>query len=362
MTNIHELLDEVELQEKQHQRFYLGISGIGNPNQRLVWMRYRWLMPNDFEPRVLRLLDLGNVVEDYLIKKLRKIPGVSIYDVDSNGKQFETEALGGHVKGHIDGVGRNFPGMDKKNPYLLEFKTANDNRFKNLQKLNSYCEWSDEYAAQLHLYMGLFNFKHAIAIVYNKNNSDLYTEVVEFDKILFDSLMDKAKDILSREDPPENYIPETDYRIRSFMTAKQQASYLGRALPDNIHCRSCRFAKIDMKKGDAHWHCDQHDKKISTDRQLKGCSRHNYIPELIPAAMIERDKDVVVYEKDGFRFVNVSEDKSSTDSNFYSSKELIQVVNAGFPTELLEKTDNIKRLLNGTLLQIKPWVETGVPF
>ena len=104
MTNIHELFDEVELQEKQHQRFYLGISGIGNPNQRLVWMRYRWLMPNDFEPRVLRLLDLGNVVEDYLIKKLRKIPGASIYDVDSNGKQFETEALGGHVKGHIDGV------------------------------------------------------------------------------------------------------------------------------------------------------------------------------------------------------------------------------------------------------------------
>jgi len=119
MTKIHELLDQVELQEKQHKRFYLGISGIGNSNQRLVWMRYRWLMPNDWEPRVLRLLDLGNVVEDDLIKKLRKIPGASIYDVDSNGKQFETEALGGHVKGHIDGVGRNFPGMDKENPYLL---------------------------------------------------------------------------------------------------------------------------------------------------------------------------------------------------------------------------------------------------
>jgi len=48
--------------------------------------------------------------------------------------------------------------------------------------------------------------------------------------------------------------------------------------------------------------------------------------------------------------------------NFYSSKELIEVVNAGFPTELLEKADNIKRLLNGTILKIKPWVETGVPF
>ena len=119
-----------------------------------------------------------------------------------------------------------------------------------------------------------------------------------------------------------------------------------------------------MEKGDAHWHCDQHDKKISSDRQLKGCSRHNnYIQELIPAVMIEKDKDMVVYEKDGFRFVNVPEAQSSKlTMNFYSSKELIQVVNAGFPAELLEKTDNIKRLLDGTLLQIKPWVETGVPF
>ena len=78
--------------------------------------------------------------------------------------------------------------------------------------------------------------------------------------------------------------------------------------------------------------------------------------------MVERDKDIVVYEKDGFKFVNVPEAKSSADVNFYSSKELIEVVNAGFPTELLEKADNIKRLLNGTILKIKPWVETGVPF
>ena len=362
MTIVHELLDQVELSEEQHQRFYLGISGIGNSNQRLVWMRYRWLMPNDWEPRVLRLLDLGNVVEDDLIKKLRKIPGASIYDVDKNGKQFETKALGGHVKGHIDGVASNLPGLDQDNPYLLEFKTANDNRFKNLQKLGSYCDWSDEYAAQLHLYMGFFKFKHAIAIVYNKNNSDLYTEIVEFDRELFDSLIEKAKNVLLSESPPENYIPETDYRIRSYMTPGQQASYLGRALPEKIHCRSCRFAKVDIDKGDSHWHCTQHDKKISNERQTKGCNRHNYIPELIPARVVEQDDDIVIYEKDDFRFVNVPDDKSSKDTNFYSSEELIQVVNSGFPVELLEKVDWIKTSLNGTIVQIKPWVQTGVPF
>ncbi len=362
MNDINNLLDDVELNKKRHRRFYLGISQVGNPNQRLLWMRWRWMMPDDMGARVLRLLDLGNVVEDDLIKKLREIPGARIFDVNDNGEQFETSAFGGHLKGHIDGIAKNLPGLDKDNPYLLEFKTANDNRFNKLKGLDSYCAWSEEYAAQIHLYMGLFNFKHCIAIVYNKNNSDLYTEVVEYDKILFDSLTDKAKDILTREDPPENYIPETDYRIRSFMTPKQQACYLGRALPEKIHCRSCRFAKIDIEKRDAHWHCDQHDKKISNDRQLKGCGRHNYIPELIPAVMVEKAKDIVVYEKDGFKFVNVPEAKSSADVNFYSSKELIEVVNAGFPTELLEKADNIKRLLNGTILKIKPWVETGVPF
>ena len=150
------------------------------------------------------MLDLGNVVEDDLIKKLREIPGARIFDVNNNGKQFETSAFGGHLKGHIDGIAKNLPGLDKDNPYLLEFKTANDNRFNKLKDLDSYCAWSEEYAAQIHLYMGLFNFKHCIAIVYNKNNSDLYTEIIKFDKMLFDSLMEKAENILLAETPPDN--------------------------------------------------------------------------------------------------------------------------------------------------------------
>ena len=164
MKDINHLLDDVELQQKRHQRFYLGISQIGNPNQRLLWMRWRWLMPEDMPARVLRLLDLGNVVEDDLIKKLRKIPGAQIFDVASNGKQFETETLGGHVKGHIDGVGQNFPGIDTKDPFLLEFKTANDNRFNNLVKLGSYCEWSEDISK----YMPKNYFHKSELLAFNK--------------------------------------------------------------------------------------------------------------------------------------------------------------------------------------------------
>jgi hypothetical protein len=56
MKDINHLLDDVELKQKKRQRFYLGISQIGNSNQRLLWMRWRWLMPDDMEARVLRLL------------------------------------------------------------------------------------------------------------------------------------------------------------------------------------------------------------------------------------------------------------------------------------------------------------------
>ena len=68
--------------------------------------------------------------------------------------------------------------------------------------------------------MGLFKIDHCIAIVYNKNNSALYTEVIDFDYLKFEMFMEKAENILKTKTPPENHIPLTDYRIRSYMSKK----------------------------------------------------------------------------------------------------------------------------------------------
>ena len=69
-----------------------------------------------------------------------------------------------------------------------------------------------------------------------------------------------------------------------------------------------------------------------------------------------------MYEKNGFKFINVASQKESTGDNLYSSKELIEVINSGFPKELLEQCAVAKKLMNGTIQSIKPWVETGTPF
>ncbi len=48
---------------------------------------------------------------------------------------------------------------------------------------------------------------------------------------------------------------------------------------------------------------------ISKEKQITGCADHNYIPELIPAKVLQVDDTFVVYEKDDFKFVNVAKDK-----------------------------------------------------
>ena len=349
--NINQAFDDIEVKEKFKPRYYLGVSQIGSENDRMLWFNFRWCMPVDIGPRVSRLLDLGNVVEDHLIDKMRQIEGAKIYDKTKDGKQFEANALGGHVSGHIDGLAKNLPGLDPKETYLLEFKTANDKRFNELKKLDSYCAWSQEYKAQVHLYMGMFKLKKCIAIVYNKNNSDLYTEVIDFDEELYDMFMDKAKRIVESAEPPENKIPETDYRIRSFMSQEQQDIYLGKKLPDKVNCRNCRFAKPKLDEEGASWFCEAHERNLSIDRQLKACPRHNFVPELISAFCINKTDNSVEYKHEGITIINSSEQISGKTPDHYSSKELIQIVNNNYPRSVI---DNLNEMKTGSLKEFAP--------
>ena len=67
MKKINEMIDHVMLEEPASYRPYLGMSQIGNPDERMLWLNFRWcLPPNSFEPRVSRILDLGQQLEDII--------------------------------------------------------------------------------------------------------------------------------------------------------------------------------------------------------------------------------------------------------------------------------------------------------
>jgi hypothetical protein len=55
----------------------------------------------------------------------------------------------------------------------------------------------------------------------------------------------------------------------------------------------------------------------------------------------------------------VAENLNTPGENFFSSKELIEVVNSGFPEEILETCDKVKKVFNGaSIKEIRPWIET----
>lgn len=90
---------------------------------------------------------------------------------------FDTSCM---IKGHCDGF------VYWNNDYaILECKTANDNRFKDMKKKGP----SIEYLAQVQVYMKKFNYKKGLIWIFNKNNGDDVAFWIDYDS-KFASLME----------------------------------------------------------------------------------------------------------------------------------------------------------------------------
>ena len=283
MSKINKMIDHVMLSEPPKYRPYLGMSQIGNPDERMLWLNFRWcLPPNKFEPRVSRILELGNVIEDVVVDYLKKADGVEVFTEDKKGDQFKASLLGDHFSGHIDGVVKNLPEHDDDS-MVLEVKSSNDRRFNNLVSEGSYERWSLEYEAQVHCYMGSFKLPKSLALVYNKNNSDIYTEVIKYNHDLFVSLIEKAKRIITSPEPPDLFLSENDWKVKNLPKESREV-YLGRAEPEFKNCRNCKHSKPMIEVSGATWRCGKKGVLLNPKQQMdkKNCPDHELIFGLIP--------------------------------------------------------------------------------
>lgn len=135
-----------------------------------------------FGAKVLQIFRLGHAVEDVVVDLLVEA-GFSVYDQ-------QREVGEGQWIGHIDGIiewspsGREWDRVTS----MLEIKSANANQFALCQK-QGYEKWKPAYAAQLHAYMGYIpEVDEALAVVYNKNTSEIYAERILFDLDEFERL------------------------------------------------------------------------------------------------------------------------------------------------------------------------------
>lgn len=210
-------IERAGLYPTERKRGYLGMSEIGDPCERKIWLSYHAPGRPKISNRVLRIFDMGDIIEERLILHL----GKAGYFVKGQQKSFSD--LDGRFQGHCDGE---ISGLYESSKWhILEIKSANQSSF-NAFKKHGICHnkaYGMKYFGQVQLYMHYSGRKRAVIVVENKNNSDLYQERFRYERKHAISLCRKAWKIIHATYPPDGISRKEKFwqcRICSYNTAE----------------------------------------------------------------------------------------------------------------------------------------------
>jgi len=189
---------------KYRARTRLGMSEIGHECNRYLWYKHNGYQDKKPDARILRLFELGNVIENHLIEDLKKCG----FTVENRQTVIRIEQAGHKIEGHSDGVITGPKPFFK--PHLLEIKTAGEKAFKDLKK-KGYQDWNPKYKAQIHVYMIGFGISRCLVVVYNKNTSEIYSERIRLDSDYAASILKNVFWVMRLKNPPPRICPRADW-------------------------------------------------------------------------------------------------------------------------------------------------------
>lgn len=333
--------------EEELPRGHLGMSRIGMEDERHLWLEHRFCLDRPTESRIQRIFRLGHILETEIVRLLRQTNGLRVYDVKPDGTQYRYSYFGGHFAGSMDGGIIGLP-EDPLRWHVLEIKTVNDSRFKDLEK-KGVKEWSPEYFSQMIAYMSASGMERAFFIAYNKNTSKFYSEIVEADPMYADALKVKAERILTSNSPPESSYPNEQFYKCNFFNDDDRAVYWGKRTPKKPNCRNCRFVRFNLENGNVDCH---HKTKPSAgepqtvEQQWAGCRWHNWNSALVPAKVLDETDDGIQYEADsGMIFWNAPANSRDNGEHVYDSLEVAGLSSVQFQSD--ELVDNIRAEFGG---------------
>ena len=187
-------------------RLRLGLSECGHKCPRYLWYAHKGTPAIQPEGRVLRLFQLGNILEDQTIEDLKSI-GIKHHSCQAEVKFEDGDTvLTGHIDGIVEGLEES-PGT----PHLFEHKTSSLKKYKELMKIKDYKAWNEIYYWQLQFYMFGLGLTRSAAFVYCKDNSELYMERIKLDKeATVMKLIDVFRNI-QQTTPPERACPSANW-------------------------------------------------------------------------------------------------------------------------------------------------------
>lgn len=192
MVDVAKLLKDVE-PLKEVPRDYLGASAIGHPCDRYLWNTYNKVEGSPRSARTQRILDTGKALESLVVDWLRATGKVSIDTTPPMMFDAEFPFFGGNVDGVL---------TYRKARYVLEIKTAKASEYNKASKHGVF-SWHQSYFNQAQAYMGLSGIPRCVFVVLNKDTSEVYSEVIEFNPMAFEALRARAKWVSEVKEKPK---------------------------------------------------------------------------------------------------------------------------------------------------------------
>lgn len=252
--------------DEDGHRSHMGASMIGGECARAIWYNFRWTTKSNFDGRLLRLFNRGHLEEARFIAMLLMV-GCEVYQQDENGDQFRISHAEGHFGGSGDGVAIGVPDLPEGTFALLEFKTSADKPFQEV-KAKGVRDAKFEHYVQMNVYMRKMGLAAALYMVVNKNNDELYGEIVPFDSNIADQFLARGEKLVWMDNAPER-LSESPGFWKCRLCDHKPVCHLKQA-PDR-NCRTCAHSKpVEGKE----WVCTLHKKTLTKEEQLAGCSNY----------------------------------------------------------------------------------------
>lgn len=270
-TRTHEAIDAaIEASQENGFRKHLGASVVGRECAREVWYIFRWARLVRNEARIVRLFDRGQLTEPRFAAWLMA-GGIHVRTVDpATGRQFRVTAHDGHFGGSLDAILYGVPDIPASVWADGEFKTHNDKSFKNLIKSGvAGAKW--EHYVQMQIYMHLAGLLFALYLAINKNDDDIYTEVVTYNPEIAREYVGRAGRIITAQLPPQR-LSENPAWFKCKMCNYLTVCHYGEIMHQN--CRTCVSSR---PAPNGKWVCTAHGNyELNYEQQLHGCG--DYIP------------------------------------------------------------------------------------
>lgn len=309
--------DYCESKSTKKFRRHLGGSVIGNECLRALWYGFRWAKVIKHSGQKLRLFNRGHREEEILIDYLRGIgfdvqdfqkkvliyhPESDFYWIDTkfdggdglaedvtghpkheaiakgrglnlSPEQFRVSACNGHFGGSLDGIVSAPEGIPLNYQMILELKTVNHKYFTPLFK-KSVKEVFPAYFAQMCVYGKLIGLRHALFVAVNKQNDEIYIEIVKLDWNHGEELLKKAEEVITAETPPKKIGKRSSFFKCKMCNYSNLCWGVAESATTIKNCRCCNRAK-PVENGQ--WYCIYHKGIIPEDFFLTACQNYRNI-------------------------------------------------------------------------------------